>query len=388
MDYDIVIIGGGCAGLLFARSMSDTSLKILLVEKNPLNYLKHPTQDGRETALTYTSVHILQKLGVWEHIDTNYISHIQTAKVMDESTTKVLDFSTNTDDKLGHLVSNFKIREALYHVTKLQENLTICPDEEVINIESQSEQVLVTTKTQTYTTKLIVSADSKFSNTRRLTGITSKMHDYGKMMLVTHMQLEHSHNHVAFERFDFDKTIALLPMLNNKASFVLTATGKETADWLSYSEVEFAEKVSELFNHEFGTMTKASEIYSYPLIGLIADHFYSPRVALLGDATVGMHPITAHGFNLGLKGADTLSQQIKAAHKVGIDIGSTYVLKRYEAKHMPLVKVMYYGTNIVVNLFASGDSYKPLRKLAFDIASRATPIKKAITHHLTSVAQV
>jgi ubiquinone biosynthesis UbiH/UbiF/VisC/COQ6 family hydroxylase len=388
MQYDLIIIGSGPAGLSLAAALGSTNLKILILEKQNLDFIQNPQDDGREIALTHSSKDILNSLGVWELIDKNFISYIKTAKVLDESCNESLDFASDKLNDLGFLVSNYKIREALYNKVKNQDNLTILTDQEVKSIDFQDNSANIKTKDNNYSAKLVVAADSRFSTNRRQAGIGAQMKDYGKTMLVVNVKLEKNHNFEALEKFDYDKTIALLPMLDNKASFVLTVKHDIATKWQNFSDDEFSKQTTAIFNDEFGTITKAGDIFAYPLVGVFADKFYSTRFALLGDATVGMHPVTAHGFNLGLRGADILAKQIRNADNNNIDIGDNYVLKRYENKHKLVSQIMYYGTNTVLSLFASENSNKPLRKLAFSLATKATPIKKAITHHLTSVSQL
>ena len=76
-------------------------------------------------------------------------------------------------------------------------------------------------------------------------------------------------------------------------------------------------------------MESTGKRHSYPLVAVYAHRFHAQRFALMGDAAVGMHPVTAHGFNFGLRGADRFVTQIKSAASVGGDIGAEHVLERY-----------------------------------------------------------
>ena len=124
--------------------------------------------------------------------------------------------------------------------------------------------------------------------------------------------------------------------------------------------------------------------YMYSLVGVFADRFISHRFALIGDAAVGMHPVTAHGFNLGLRGQDLLSLSISRSLNSGQDIGADAVLKEFERKQINLSRLMYFGTNGIVSLFTNDDVViKKVRKLVLKFANRFPPVKALITQHLT-----
>ena len=104
----------------------------------------------------------------------------------------------------------------------------------------------------------------------------------------------------------------------------------------------------------------------------------------VGDAAVGMHPVTAHGFNLGLKGQDLLSLAVKRALDNGLDIGSDEVLSDYERKHINFSRLMYFGTNGIVALFTNDTlAVKQIRKMVLKFANRFPPVKAIITQQLT-----
>ena len=149
------------------------------------------------------------------------------------------------------------------------------------------------------------------------------------------------------------------------------------------SEADFAHEVETGLNHRLGKMTQASKRFTYPLVGVHADRFYTTQYALIGDAAVGMHPVTAHGFNLGLSGQDLLASEILKALSQGYDYWDTGILKRYQQQHMLSTRPLYHGTNTVVSLFTN-DSFPAtlLRKAVLRISNNLPPIKWAITQKL------
>ena len=386
-DFDIIIIGAGPAGLSFACSLANQNLKTLIVERSPISTINNPKADGRETALTHNSLKILKKMGVWDLIDESKVSPLRQAKVFDGDSESLLNFDTKKSkiDALGYLVPNNLIRLALYKKASKLENLTFINDLSVDDINTNISMSSITLSDgQIINSKLIVAADSRFSEIRRKMGIPSMMKDFSKVMIITRVSHEKDHNQIALECFNYGYTLALLPLNGNISSVVLTVPSDEADQMLNMDPEKFCKFASEGFNQSLGKMEQIGERFSYPLVGVYAQKFRSTRFALIGDAAVGMHPVTAHGFNLGLRGQDILSKSISKALKTGRDIGSDEVLRDFENKQIHISRLMYFGTNGVVSLFTNDDAKaKKIRKLVLKFADRFPPIKSLITQHLT-----
>jgi ubiquinone biosynthesis UbiH/UbiF/VisC/COQ6 family hydroxylase len=387
MDYDIVIIGGGPAGLSFASSMAGLNLNVLLVEKSSLKTISKPKPDGREIALTHHSRKILMKLGVWTLIDEDKVSPLKEAKVFDGDSDSLLNFDAKKSviEALGYLVPNHLIRAALFERVSQVENVTILNELMVDGVSTSNTRAEVSLSNgKNIKSKLVVAADSRFSEIRRKMGIPSVMKDFSKVMITTRMTHEKAHNHVALECFNYGHTLALLPLNGNVSSFILTVPTDKANEMLELDEEKFSEIASAGFDGKLGQMKQIGDRYSYPLVGVYAQKFIAKRFALIGDAAVGMHPVTAHGFNLGLRGQDLLSLSISSALNNGLDIGSDAVLKEFERKQINLSRLMYFGTNGIVSLFTNDDAViKQVRKLVLKFAERFPPVKTLITQHLT-----
>ena len=386
-DYDVVIIGAGPAGLSFACSLAEKKIRVLIVERSSIDSISNPQPDGREIAITHQSRKILYELGVWSLIDGDEVSLLKEAKVYSGSSNSLLDFDAKKSsiEALGYLVPNYLIRKGLYERVLQANNVDIVSDISVEDINTNNAGAEVTLSDgKNVKSSLVVAADSRFSEIRRKMGIPSLMKDFSKVMIVTRMEHEKDHNHVALECFNYGHTLALLPLNGNVSSVVLTVSADNAKEILSLSETKFNEMATEGFKQKLGQMKQIGERYSYPLIGVYAQKFKAKRFALVGDAAVGMHPVTAHGFNLGLKGQDLLSFAVKRAFDHGLDIGSDEVLNDYERKHINFSRLMYFGTNGVVALFTN-DTFvaKRIRKLVLKFANRFPPVKSLITNHLT-----
>jgi ubiquinone biosynthesis UbiH/UbiF/VisC/COQ6 family hydroxylase len=234
---------------------------------------------------------------------------------------------------------------------------------------------------------LIVAADSRFSATRRQMGISSSMTDFAKTAIVCRMEHDLPHEQIAYECFHYGRTLAILPMAGNLSSIVITVHNELAEQIVSMSEEAFNADIKERFGNQLGEMRLVGERHTYPLIAVHANKFFANRFALIGDASVGMHPVTAHGFNLGLRGQATLAREIMRAVKRDRDIGARRVLAKYERKHMLITKPMYWGTNGIVGLFTDErPPVKALRSLALRVANNLPPIKRIIKNRLTEIS--
>ena len=387
MDYDIVIIGGGPVGLSFACSMIKSKLKVLLVEKAPLVAIANPKEDGREIALTHQSRKVLNELGVWSLIDQDEVSPLKEAKVFDGDSPSLLSFNTNKSsiDALGYLVPNQLIRKALFERATHADNIEIINEVSVEDVSTSSGHAKIELSNgRTIESKLVVAADSRFSAIRRKMGIPSLMRDFSKVMITTRMTHEKPHNHVALECFNYGHTLALLPMNGDVSSVVLTVPANKADEMLGLNEDDFNALAAKGFNNRLGAMNQIGDRHSYPLVGVHAQRFKANRFALIGDAAVGMHPVTAHGFNLGLRGQNILAESVYEALEKGGDIGASAVLTRFEKKQINLTRLMFFGTNGIVALFTNDDAIaKQVRRFVLKFADKFPPVKALITQHLT-----
>lgn len=386
MDFDVAIIGAGPAGLSFACSLRDSNLKVAVIEKLSKKELKDPPIDGRDIALTHLSQKIMKKHGSWQRVGQENISPIKRAEVIDGDSPYTLNFNTPDDgtEALGFLISNHLIRRSIYAEFETLDNVTLLDECSLSDVRTNDKCGTVTLADgKTITASLLIAADTRFSNTRRQVGISSDAHDFGRSAIVCWMEHELSHNNTAFECFHYGRTLAVLPMPGKISSIVITVPSQKADAILNMSEEDFNKDIEERLNGKLGKMKQKGKRHPYPLVGVHANQFYTTRIALVGDAAVGMHPVTAHGFNLGLSGQDLLANEIIDAIKNGKDFWADTTLRNYQRQHMAASRVLYHGTNTVVGLFTN-DSLPAtlLRKAALRISNNFPPIKRLIENKL------
>lgn len=389
MNFDVTIVGAGPVGLSFARALSDTSLNIAIIDRQTSKSLANPPEDGREIALTHLSKKILTSFGIWQEIDQNEISLIKEAKVINGASPYSLHFNhqDTSENTLGHLIPNRLVRAAAYKVAKESKAIKIITGVGVdsFNIDANKAEIKLSNK-EIIHCSLMIAADGRLSSSRRSMGIPSEVKDFGKTVIVCKMEHEKPHSNIAYECFHYGRTLAVLPMVGNYSSIVITISSDQADAIMKMKDQTFNQDIQTRFNSRLGGMMIVGKKYSYPLYASHASHFHANRFALIGDASVGMHPVTAHGFNLGLRGSKTLATVIEEALSNKLDFASVEILSKYNQKHQRSTRPLYYGTNLLVDLYNSERlTAKVLRRLALRFGNNFWPVKKFIMGQLTEV---
>jgi ubiquinone biosynthesis UbiH/UbiF/VisC/COQ6 family hydroxylase len=364
MRHDVIIIGAGPAGLCLARALAGQSLRVALLERQPESAIAEPAFDGREIALTQASIRLLRELGVWEHIPQDDVAPLRAARVMEGESPHwmTVEGALVGRSQLGSLVPNHRIRAAAWRAVQGLPTLDWYPDARIESVRTTPEQAEVNLQDGTRLhASLLIAADSRFSETRRALGIGAYQNDFGKSMLVCRMQHELPHHGIAWEWFGHGQTLAMLPLREHLSSAVLTVLHAEARRLQDLPAEAFAASMRERYGNRLGAMQLESSRHVYPLVGVYAHRFVGQRFAVAGDAAVGMHPVTAHGFNLGLASVERLSELARTARAQGRDLGCEALLARYQRRHRAGSLPLYLATATVVRVFT--DDRPPVRKL-------------------------
>jgi len=389
---DVLILGAGPAGLALAIALADAGFTAAVLDAQAREALAEPAEDGRDIALTHSSVATLRTLGLWQRLLPEEIGCIREARVFDgDRQGSALSFSSrgNGTGVLGWIVPNHALRRASFAAAAERPGVRLIDRAKVLCIGTEPNHVQLDFETspgapQKLRSRLFVAADSRFSWSRKQLGIGADMHDFGRVMIVCRMQHALPHDDVAYECFGYERTLAVLPAVGNVSSVVVTADAPAARQLLALPESEFATLVERQFRSRLGSMRLVGQRFPYPLVAVYARRFVAERGALVGDAAVGMHPVTAHGYNLGLQSVASLVHALCAARAAGQDIGAAEVLAGYERAHRRDAAPIYRGTNAVARLYAStGAPQRLARQLILRGAQHLPPLKAAITARLT-----
>ena len=405
LHSDVLIVGAGPAGLSLATALAQAGLRSVVLDQQSLDQLRAPAPDGREIALTHPSRATLQRLGHWDGLVAHEIGHIREARVHDGPLgwrpEMQLDATRTGLDALGFIVPNHALRRVAYAAAAREPLVRIVPGTRVTRVaaladHAEVEHVPEGTEhfaPERLSAPLVVAADSRFSAARRQLGIGARMTDFGRTVIVCRMQHALPHQDTAHECFGHERTLAILPLPDDgdtgqhQCSVVVTTSADDATRLMAEDATRFTAQVQAQFADRLGTMELVGERYAYPLVAVYAQRFTGHRCALVGDAAVGMHPVTAHGYNLGLAGVERLSQALAEVHARGGDLGAAAGLAPYgRAQHLHALPI-YEGTNAVVRLFTDARPVpRLLRQLVLQGARRLPPLKAGIVAQLTGRA--
>lgn len=388
---DVLIVGAGPAGLALACALADAGLAVRVLEQAPRASLENPAEDGREIALTHRARAVMERLGLWERLPAQAPAPLREARVLDGNSPAALRLAAQGTglEALGWLVPNHLIRAAALRAAESRRGVDVLCDTRATALAIDADTARVTLADgRVFGARLVVAADSRFSQVRRMAGIGASVHDFARSVVVGRVGHEQDSQAIAWECFRYGNTLALLPLNGRQSSAVVTVASDRAPEWLALDDAAFAARVQAQAPAALGRITAAGPRHHYPLVGVYAHRFSGPRFALVGDAAVGMHPVTAHGYNFGLYGVEVLARELAAARAAARDIGSADVLAAYADTHRRATLPTYLGTNALVKLFT--DEHAPAkvaRRVLLSTAERlplfSTAVKAAITHQLT-----
>lgn len=380
----VLIIGAGPAGLSMACALADVGIASHVLEACPEAELAEPREDGREIALTHRGIAVLQSLGAWQDLPTEAISPLRQARVFDGTTANSLHFDSGSADRLGSLVPNHWLRRIAWQGAKRRPLITVQAQAKVSALDLSGIEARVTLEGgEQLQAGLVIAADSRFSACRRLAGIGAEMRDFGRSVLLCRIEHDRPHEDQALECFHHGHTMAWLPLggySDSLSSLVLTLPTDLAQAQRSWSDEQWLAWVQRHSQGRLGRLRLAGSRHHYPLVATYAHRFAAQRFVLVGDAAVGMHPVTAHGYNFGLYGIEVLARLMMGV----ANVGDATVLARYAEQHRRATWPIYQGTNAVVKLFT--DERTPARWVRQGViraAERIPPLKALITAQLT-----
>ncbi|SCK06325.1 Ubiquinone biosynthesis hydroxylase, UbiH/UbiF/VisC/COQ6 family [Variovorax sp. HW608] len=389
LDAEVVIVGAGPAGLAMAIALADAHFSVTVIDLQPRAALAAPAEDGREIALTHSSVETLRTLGLWSRLRPGEIGRIREARVIDgDRHDAALQF--RSQGALGWIVPNHALRRVSFEAACERAGVRLQDAVRLVQVATAPSHVDLAVEhvadgsREALRAQLFVAADSRFSWARRQIGIAADMHEFGRTMIVCRMRHALPHHDVAHECFGYERTLAVLPLAGEMCSAVLTTDTASATRLMALPAAEYAALVETQFGGRLGPMHLVGERFAYPLVTVLSRRFTAMRSALIGDAAVGMHPVTAHGYNLGLQGVAALTRILREARDQGRDIGDAAVLAGYERAHRRDAVVMYHGTNAVAKLYAGQGAVQRLaRQWVLRGAQNLPFLKTAIMARLT-----
>lgn len=380
-DYDLVIVGGGIAGLTFASALKNSGLSMLLIEARVESAA---VMKGQAYAVHMLSALIYQGIGIWDKILPN-IETYRRVCLSDADYPNVVEFNTgdiNKDD-LGYVAEHQALLYPLQEFVKECPNITVLCPAEVVETQYQENAAVTTIKVdseiKTIRSKLIVAADGSRSRIRQAAGITTRGWKYWQSCIVAFVKPEQSHNQTAYEKFQASGPFAILPLPGNRCRIVWTAPHEEAKALCALDDEQFLAELTKRYGTQMGKLELLGERFVFQVQLMQSDNYVLNRLALIGDAAHNCHPVGGQGLNLGIRDVAALAQVIQEAHQAGEDIGDIKILKRYE-RWRKIENLAILGFTDILDRVFSNDFF-PLviaRRLGL-LAMKYIPLIKVIS---------
>lgn len=364
---DVAIIGAGTVGLCTALALLEQGLSVAVVDPRPAASLVNSEYDGRDIALSNGILDWLGALGALQNIATQERSPINGARVIDLEVSRSLSFGPAAGtDHIGEFIAEHRLRDELFALvqahTRFQPRLGV----RLKSVVSHHEHVMLALDDGSeLSARLLAAADGRASKTRGLVNISHRIDDQGFDMVCCRVQHATPHDGWTLQQFDSDGSIATLPLQRQQTSLALMLKPTDADRVMLMDEATLSAYVDARLQGRLGALSLTSSRYRVPLSGSYAEQFCAKRTVLLGDAAVGMLPITAHGLNLGLIGARSLAAELAVAQQMGSDIGADEVVKKVAQRAQLTARPLYLATQEIARLFTQHDAIaRKLRYLA------------------------
>ena len=392
MDYDVIIAGGGLAGITLALALDRAEIRTAIIDKNIPLVAPNSIFDGRSYAIAAATQKMLNVLGLWEGLAKNAQAMLEI-KVSDGYAGEVpspfvMQFNRQdfTEGPMGYMVEDRHLRQVLLDALKYSK-VTFQSNTQVLTQTIQATQVEAKLNSgDTITAAVLVGADGRDSNTAKTAGLTRTGWDYGQSSLVCAIAHEKPHNGIAHQYFMPSGPLAILPLTGNRSGIVWTEK-TETADQIhALDNTDYLDILRPRFGTFVGNISLAGERYIYPLSLSTTHRMISKRVALVGDAAHAVHPIAGQGLNSGFKDVAALAQVLCDAKRRGQDLGIHTTLEEYQRWRGFDNAMLCTATNGFNQLFSNDSSLaRFLRNLGLGLVGSIPALRSAFVANAAGI---
>ncbi len=379
MTFDVLIIGGGLVGASLAAALKSSGLNMALVETQP-TALSNEGWDNRIYAISPGGAAFLKQCDAWQQLDMNRVQPVETMRVFGDEGME-LDFSAYQlgEPELAFILENRQLQQVLWQGLHEQDNLTLFHPARCASLVWQDEAAhLQLEDGRTLKAKLVVGADGGNSWVRQQADIVAPPTLYNQHGVVANFTVEKSHRATAFQWFQPDGILALLPLPQQMVSMVWSVSPEKSAILLKLSHEELCAQVAAASHHTLGALQLVTPPAAFPLRSLNLPHIIKPRLALVGDAAHNIHPLAGQGVNLGFRDARQLAQ-VLLQRDAQQDCGNIHLLRRYERARKEDVLSMLLTTDVLKKLFNNSNPLlRAARNLGLAATNRFAPLKKML----------
>lgn len=327
----ILIVGGGHAGLLLALGLTHIGIQVRVVEARAPAAAQQPSRDGRALALMQGSKQVFDALDIWSRV-ASIAEPVWGVRVEDQGTGATIAYDAREvgTAPFGYGFDNRLLQQRLLDLALAQPGIDIVAPDSLAAIERRGDRITaVLASGRRLACELLVGADGRGSTVRALARIGSSHRAYRQTAITFTVHHRHSHDQWVREYLRSAGPLALLPLGENRSAVTWLERQAVAEDLLRHGPEALLDGLRERIGDELGITALVSGPAGYPLAGHMAARYVAPRVALVGDAAHGIHPIHAQGFNLGVRDVATLTEVLFEADRIGLDLGGGEVLMRY-----------------------------------------------------------
>jgi 2-octaprenyl-6-methoxyphenol hydroxylase len=379
---DVIIFGGGLVGLALASALDSSGLSAILVDPADPGERKSPTFDGRTSAVSSSSMRMLETIGVTEHLPAPGCP-IFKIQVADGLQPGGLAFEPDDDEPLGVMHENRHLRAALLARAEAGKNLWLLWKSSARSVERGPDGVVVSLEDgRKLCAPILAAVDGRNSPTREAAGIPIARWKYDHSAIVSTLRHERPHQNVAYEIFFPTGPFALLPMTdddNGHRSAIVWSVPDDAAGWLSLTDEQFAGEAQAAMGGFLGRIAMAAPRSTYPLGFHHAAQITGKRLALVGDAAHAIHPIAGQGLNLGFRDVAALAQVLVEGTRLGLDLGDRQLLDRYQRWRAIDALSVAFATDSLTRIYGiPGKTASAVRRFGMGLIGRMSPIRNKL----------
>jgi len=380
---DVIIFGGGMIGLALAAALDSSGLSAIVVDPADPAPRSGSAFDGRTSAVSSSSVRMLQTIGVTGHLAEPGCP-IRRIAVADGLEPGALHFDADDDEALGWMHENRNLRSALQARAEAGENTWLLWKSRVVGVARGEHGVTVELEDgRKLFAPLLVAADGRNSATRDAAGIRIARWRYPHQAIVSVLRHERLHDHVAYEIFYPTGPFALLPMTDDReghrSAIVWSVPQDSAAGWLALTDADFAAEARAAMGGFLGEVAMLAPRSSYPLGFHHAAHITAERLALAGDAAHAIHPIAGQGLNLGFRDVAALAQVLVEGARLGLDLGDKQLLDRYQRWRSLDALSVAFATDSLTRIYGvPGRAASAIRRFGMGVVGRIAPLRNRL----------
>ena len=379
---DLIILGGGLVGLTLAIALDRHGLSTIAVDPADPEKQVSPSYDGRATAVSSSSWRMLQAIGVAGRLEGKTCA-IRGIRVSDGLKPGTIHFDpADEDDPLGIMVENRLLRAALRETALAGGRIDLLMPARPADIVRDANGVRVALADgRLLAAPMLVGAEGRNSPIREAAGIPLAQWRYDHVAIVATITHEKPHGEVAYEIFYPDGPFAILPMLASedgkpRSAIVWSVRARDAKAMLGLPDRALAHEIEKRMGGFLGEVALAGPRWNYPLGFHHAARITDQRLALIGDAAHGIHPIAGQGLNLGFRDAAALAQVLIEGARLGLDLGDRQLLDRYERWRSLDTFMVAMATDTLTRLYAvPGRTASAVRRFGMGAVQRIAPLK-------------